>query len=211
MYQGGGNSIGTLLRLIQEEKASNQAIVNPGDDPSSPIRQTVTEPIRSPESPGSERVVSIRPESAIQQGPSGVVGPQAIGPMVQAPGAVVAPRVPTPVPTPTMPQSQPSGSTSQPSRNSSPSSPIQSVAGASTSRPSLGTSIKSQPQKTYSYSPYVNAPAKTPTRSTLGPRTVEGPTPSPINYFENLKRQEKQTPQQKSQPKKTDWLGRFWA
>lgn len=222
MYQNQGNSIGTLLRLIQEEKASNQANVMPGADPSSPIRQTVTEPIRTPESPGSERVVSIRPESAIQQGPSGVVAPQAIGPIVQAPGSVVAPRVPTPVPTPTQPMSQtPSGSTSQPSGGGSPSSspsssPTQAVAGASTSRPNIGTAITSQPQN-YRAPGFTNIldynkqNFRTPTRSTAGPRTVEGPTPSPINYFENLKRQEKQTPQQKSQPKKTDWLGKFWA
>lgn len=190
MYQNQGNSIGTLLRLIQEEKASNQANVMPGADPSSPIRQTVTEPIRTPESPGSERVVSIRPESAIQQGPSGVVGPQAIGPLVQAPSAVVAPRGPTPVPTPTQPMSQtPSGSTSQPSGggslSSSPSSsPTKSVAGVSTSRPNIGTTITNQPK-------IDNRPAGvknildynkniyTPQRASYGGRTVEQLTPTP--------------------------------
>lgn len=194
MYQDGGNSIGTLLRLIQEEKAQSQAIVNPGDDPSSPIRQTVTEPIRSPESPGSERVVSIRPESAIQSGPEGSVmgpvAPQAIGPIVSAPRpAVIGPRAaPTPVPTPTQPMSQtPAGSTSQPSQNnpssSQTSSPTRSVAGAST-RPSIGTSITSQPKvdnrpagikNILDYNKYIYTPG----RNSVGGRTVEQLTPTP--------------------------------
>lgn len=94
---GTGSSIGSLLRLIQEEKASQQANMLPAADPSSPVRQTVQEPLKSPESVGSDRMISIKPESAIQQGPEGrVIGPAAAGMESSSPFPVVRPASPLP-------------------------------------------------------------------------------------------------------------------
>lgn len=186
IYSGGaGSNIGTLLRLIQEEKSSNLAALPPAADPNSPIRGTIQQPIKTPESPGSDRVVSLRPEGVIQSGP-------AAAPVV-APVAPVAP-VPTPVPTPTAPRA------SAPSATSSNSSPAPRPA---TSFPSIATSIKASvpqqvlgtraPQKASSILDY-NRQFFMPKPSSVGGRVVNSPLaptptpapskkkPTPINY-----------------------------
>lgn len=99
-YQPTGSNIGTLLRLIAEEKTQNATLLPPATTPDSPLREVVQQPLKSSESPGSSRVVSIRPESAAPIGPitpdtSTVVAP------VAPPVAPEAPVGPTPVPTPT--------------------------------------------------------------------------------------------------------------
>lgn len=119
MYPTSGSDIGTLLRMIQEDK--NQAItaVAPGSQPGSPIRQQVQEPLAQPEAPGASHVVSTPAEGSTP----GVVAPVLpTNPVPSTPGNagqvptgtllsnaptapnVVAPITPTPVPTPTMPR-----------------------------------------------------------------------------------------------------------
>lgn len=91
----GGNNIGNLLRMIQEENQQNPIITqNPQTQVGNPVRQSVLEPVKQSEAPDSSRVAVVRPESAP------VVGgeqPQVTPP---APG-VVAPIAPAPAaPTP---------------------------------------------------------------------------------------------------------------
>ena len=147
-YQPTGSNIGTLLRLIAEEKTQNATLLPPATTPDSPLREVVQQPLKSSESPGSSRVVSIRPESAAPIGPitpdtSTVVAP------VAPPVAPEAPVGPTPVPTPTPAVS--SGSAAPSIRSSAPvPTPVPTptpgrVAGASTAKPSIGTVIKDSP------------------------------------------------------------------
>lgn len=133
---GGGSNIGALLRLIQEDQNQNIAASSPASDPESPLREVIQQPIEAPESPGSERVVSIRPEGAVQSGPQAeAVSPVAPVAPGGAPsgGGVVAPIRPAPV------VSSPSDGGGSPA--SSPVSAPQSSS-SSYSSPSIGTSIR---------------------------------------------------------------------
>lgn len=81
--------IGSLLRLIQEEKARTSIAQPPLSQVGAPMREMVTEPVQGAESPGTSRMVSERPEAVVgQQAPGSVVsgvptrstaGPVAIG------------------------------------------------------------------------------------------------------------------------------------
>ena len=62
-----GNSIGSLLRFIQEQK-SQSPIIPPSSEASSPIRGVVQEPLKSPEDTGTSKVVSLRPEGVTATG-----------------------------------------------------------------------------------------------------------------------------------------------
>ena len=66
-----GNSIGSLLRFIQEQK-SQSPMVPPGTETGSPIRGIVQEPLKAPEDVGTSKVVSLKPEAVIgaSQGPA---------------------------------------------------------------------------------------------------------------------------------------------
>lgn len=176
--QSQGSDIGTLLRLIQEEKASSILASPPAADPSSPIREQVQGPILAPEAPGGTRNVSIRPEGVGTLGPSG----QAVGPLVPGASSVVAPRVPvapTPVPTPTPPgRQQPGGVTNAPAKPSLPS--IGTQLAGNLMRSVLGVAGKAAT---------TNAPTRTPTSSRFGnpgsfgnvdPRKTVIPTPTPV-------------------------------
>ncbi len=102
----GGNNIGTLLRMIQEDQ--NKNLVAPGVEVGSPIRGMVQQPLMSNEAPGSNRVISVRPEGVTPMGPemAGVAPVAPVAPMVSAPSSPmgasdmgsspVAPRVSTP-------------------------------------------------------------------------------------------------------------------
>lgn len=138
IYQSGASSnIGTLLRLIQEEKSKNIAAIPPQADVESPLRASVQEPIKAPESPGTQRVVSIRPEGATMQGPVA--------------GSDLTPVAPVAAPTPVGPASspmsngpiEPSSSPSQPgmARPSVSGMSAPMVRGASVTGPRLGTVI----------------------------------------------------------------------
>jgi hypothetical protein len=62
-----GNSIGSLLRFIQEQK-SQSPIIPPSTEASSPIRGVTQEPLKAPEDIGTSKVVSLRPEGTIGTG-----------------------------------------------------------------------------------------------------------------------------------------------
>ena len=63
MYQGqSAGDIGSLLRLIQEDKANSVINQPPAAQSGAPVREVVQEPLQSAEDPGSSRVVSTRPE-----------------------------------------------------------------------------------------------------------------------------------------------------
>ena len=63
-----GGNIGNLLRMIREEKA-NTPIVPPAAEAGAPIREATGEPVINPESPGTSRQVSIRPEMTLPVSP----------------------------------------------------------------------------------------------------------------------------------------------
>lgn len=142
VYQSAaGSNIGTLLRLIQEDQNRNLAATPPATESSSPIRGVIQGPLQAPEAPQSSRVVSIKPEGALQQGPqqpsvSNVV-PAGGGAIA---GGVIAPRAPVaPVAAPSF-DTGGGGGVSAPSMSSSvPSDSMK------TSLPNIGTSIKSVP------------------------------------------------------------------
>jgi hypothetical protein len=108
-----GSSIGSLLRMIAEQK-SESPIVPPGAEVGSPIRGVVQEPLEAPESPGSQRTANLRPEGVIapmeQAEPTmpmrSAVGPLSIGgaPIEQTgnfgPAGPLGEGGPAPVPTP---------------------------------------------------------------------------------------------------------------
>lgn len=80
-----GNSIGSLLRFIQEQK-SQGPIVPPSTEVGSPIRDVVQEPLKAPESIGTSRQVSIKPEDVLggesqQALPIPEVGAESLGPI----------------------------------------------------------------------------------------------------------------------------------
>lgn len=150
-YQLQGGDIGTLLRMIQDEKASNPVLNTPATDPNSPIRAQVQGPLLAPEAPGGTRNVSIRPEGIGTLGPAEASSGQVVAPMVQTPriGPVTAPTiankpgggapVPTPVPTPTPRSSAPAIGTRI--------TPTQSVLGKSTqSRPATSIPTPTRPR-----------------------------------------------------------------
>ncbi len=127
-YQSQGGDIGTLLRLIQEEKSSSLLNQPPSADPNSPIRQQTQGPLLAPEAPGGTRNVSLRPEGIGALGPAEQVGSVVppMAPRLPMVGPVMAPTMvsrpgsngggggspsrpnPTPVPTPTQRPSLPS-------------------------------------------------------------------------------------------------------
>lgn len=140
-----GNSIGSLLRFIQEQK-STSPIVPPRSEPGSPIRNVVQEPLKGSEGQGTSKVVSIRPEGTltpsgqpIEQGTpqSSRVGPISIGgadvgqigPNGEAPISVVA-------------GNEPGTGFTTPSSTRTTGDVINKTGAASGQPPGLGTSIK---------------------------------------------------------------------
>lgn len=127
MYPTGqGSNIGTLLRLIQEDQNKSIPAINPANDPNSPMRGAIQGPINAPESPGSSRVVSVRPEGAIQQGEQ--VQGQVIGPVA-----------------PVAPVAQVSGPVAPQASQQRPSSGGGGVSAPQISAPSIGTRITAAP------------------------------------------------------------------
>ena len=194
MYPQSGSNIGTLLRLIQEDQNKSLPAINPANDPNSPIRGVIQGPLNAPESPGSSRVVSVRPEGAIQQGEQ--ANPQVVGPV--APVAPVA-QVAGPV-APQAPQQNPSGGGGG------------GVSAPQVSAPSIGTRITAAPTKavlgattrgtTIPYSIGRNIPINaqiTPQRGRSGGQitipTKITPTPTPDQRpREQIRRDSKRTP-----------------
>lgn len=82
-----GNSIGSLLRFIQEQK-SQSPIVPQGAEVGSPLRDVVQEPLKGSEGQGTSKVVSLRPEGTLTEGGEAIkqgtpqssrIGPISIG------------------------------------------------------------------------------------------------------------------------------------
>lgn len=170
---GTGSNIGTLLRLIQEDKSQAPAAQVPAADPNSPIRQITQSPLQSPNDPTSDRVVSLRPEGVNQP-----VGP---GEVIPAGGALPPSAAPNPsvvsagVYTPPPPGAPP------PSFGTPPPSSAPSV---QASAPPIGTRITTLPQQRPSS---VRGVSVTPQSSRVGgiistPNeggTILAPTPTP--------------------------------
>lgn len=102
-----GNSIGSLLRFIQEQKSASP--INPqSSEVGSPLRSVIQEPLSGSEGKGTSKVVSVRPEGTltpsgqpIEQGTpqSSRIGPISIGgqgDVTQTPTNVVAANEPGP-------------------------------------------------------------------------------------------------------------------
>jgi len=106
------SKIGTLLRLLEESASEKPTETMAADQPSSPMRETVEAPLETPiapESPGSERNISLKPEGSTAPGaetPPGAIMPSSskIGPIGGIPGGV---ETATPVPMEGEPQLQP--------------------------------------------------------------------------------------------------------
>ena len=113
-------NIGALLRLIEQERKTAPHTKAPGAEPSAPLRKSVQAPLESPvapESPGTSRVVSMRPAvtpptseaappgvvkpgTAIMGGKGGVPQNEVVKPIKYVPPEP-APAAPVPVPGPT--------------------------------------------------------------------------------------------------------------
>lgn len=76
LYSG---AIGSLLRQIQEQK-SQSPIIPPGAEVSTPARDIVEQPNQSIESPGTQRVISQRPEASNVAGGGSAILPETLSP-----------------------------------------------------------------------------------------------------------------------------------
>lgn len=89
------SALGSLLRKMSEESATKPTVIPQNAAESSPIRQQIQGPINAPESVGSDKMVSIKPELNPAQGE--VVNAMGAGDPINAGGNlnVVGPVVPT--------------------------------------------------------------------------------------------------------------------
>lgn len=153
-YQGtngpAGSALGSLLRKIEEERQAGPHRTPQTSQDQSPIREAIQAPLETPESVGSSKMVSMKPEMAVGSGvvpPISATPPGAGGNAVITPppaGAVVGPTIPAPILPSGVANPQAQGNP-QPSQTNTPpqqSAPSQSqgggkVAGATTTaRPS---------------------------------------------------------------------------
>lgn len=159
-----GGNIGTLLRLIREERGQMPHVVPPQAAPGTPLREMVTGPLRQVEAPESARVVSIRPELTLAPGAE----PQVVPPV--APVAPAAAPAVTPPVAPSAPGVGPSAAqeptiTAAPSRPTPGPRPIGvsvkgptfgfggAVRGAGTQSPFAGQRLSAPPRATYGGTP----------------------------------------------------------
>ena len=172
VYQNAAGSgiIGTLLRQIQEDRQTNPAAIPPANDPNSPIRNLVQQPLQQVESPDSSRIAQIRPETpgvAVQPGqPGGVVpAPNVVAPA--APIAPVTPSAPAPSVTPggsSIPGTPSVSASSVPVRAVSPFNLSQSIMPSSMNR----AVTVSRPSATLTPSPDSSRPTQTPGQLRFG-------------------------------------------
>lgn len=59
------SGIGSLLRLIEEEKANQAANMQANTETGTPLREAVSTPLAGPEDPGTNRVIAMKPEGVI--------------------------------------------------------------------------------------------------------------------------------------------------
>lgn len=150
-----GNSIGSLLRFIQEQK-SQSPIVPPKSESGSPIRNVVQQPLSGEEGKGTSKVVSIRPEGTltpsgqpIEQGTpqSSRIGPISIGGADIGPVGKVGPEGEAPVSV--VAANEPGKGFSIPSATRTTGDVLNKTGAASGQPPGLGTNIKAAvPQTT---------------------------------------------------------------
>lgn len=175
VYQNAAGSgiIGTLLRQIQEERQTNPAAIPPANDPNSPIRNLVQQPLQQVESPDSSRIAQVRPETpgvAVQPGQPGGVVP---APNVVPPVTPIAPLTPTANAAPgggSIPgtPSVSAPSSAAPVRAASPMNLSQNIMPSSinrvvtVSRPSATPTSRSAPSR----------PAQSPAQSRVGPLSL---------------------------------------
>lgn len=84
--------IGTLLRKLEESASEKPTSTMATDNPSAPIRETVQAPLETPiapESPGTERVMSLKPEGSVQA--SVEATPESITPSTSKVGGIGGP------------------------------------------------------------------------------------------------------------------------
>jgi len=77
-YGFGTSNIGSLLRMIAEERSTNPAAMVPSAETASPVRTATAQPVLGAESPGSTMVGNIKPEGTESMGANpnlGVSGP----------------------------------------------------------------------------------------------------------------------------------------
>lgn len=176
VYQNAAGSgiIGTLLRQIQEDRQTNPAAIPPANDPNSPIRNLVQQPLQQVESPDSSRIAQVRPETpgvAVQPGQPGGVVPD---PNVVAPAAPIAPVMPSaPAPSATPGGSSIPGTPSV----SAPSAPVRAASPFNLSQSIMPSSINraitvSRPSATPTPSPAPSRPAAAPAQSRIGPLSL---------------------------------------
>ena len=79
-----GGSLGQLLRAIQESREQSPAAIPQASEVGSPIRAMGTPPTVGVESPGSERVISVKPEGNIAPG-SETISPDGAAMMPRGP------------------------------------------------------------------------------------------------------------------------------
>lgn len=174
VYQNAAGSgvIGTLLRQIQEDRQTNPAAIPPANDPNSPMRELVQQPLQQVESPDSSRVAQIRPETpgvAVQPGQPGGVVP---APNVVPPAAPIAPVTPSALaPNVTPARSSIPGtpnvsapSVTAPVRAASPMNLSQNIMPSSINR----VSAVSRPSATPTPSPAPSRPTQTPGQLRFG-------------------------------------------
>lgn len=192
IYQGGGgNAIGTLLRMLEDEKSASPLQQKPESAVGSPLRGAVQTPYFTPESPGSSRVVSARPEGVTPSGPqSSVTAGNVVAPVAPIrptpsmpvspvrPVSPIAPQirgsapVPTPVPTPSP--------TPRPGVSVAPKITGQ-VAGASTYKAAPGFLPSSQ---------YKATPSSI-GQKVVTPRAIPTPTPNQQQVEQSTKQKNK--------------------
>ena len=191
-----GNSIGSLLRFIQEQK-SQSPIIPPSSEASSPIRGVIQGPLKSPEDTGTSKVVSIRPEgnvAALGEGQPIVGQTESMGP-----ASSIAQDIGRNIASPN--QMTPNG----PIVNQSVVSPsLKQSVSAPSIQPSLGTRISSNMPTTSKVGGIILEPKTTqvvsgkttqtgPVYKQTGspvPYPTTGPTPTPPRYTPPVQQQQ---------------------
>jgi hypothetical protein len=199
-YQSSGNDIGSLLRMIAEEKSTQPVGITPQAESGTLMREMVQTPVYTPESSGTARVTSIKPEMGVQ--PSSM--PTSMPP--PAPPVAPTPTIPNAgVPMPTEPireitPTSPNLSENAPQPQQSP--PSSTAAGVSVAAPqptniyqapkTLGATV-AKPQL-FSPAPWTTSSwYGTPSKSSVGNLVVKNtvskpqakPTPTPAQYALN--------------------------
>lgn len=177
-----GTDIGTLLRMIREQRTETPTQQPPAAQVASPIRGLVQEPLKADEAVGTEHVASIKPEAGgtgIGTAPTETPTPSPVGTPTPPAGRVVAPLQPAPrTPAPASPPSAPAQST--PSASAPVPTPVPTPA-----PPSIGTSIRTTPTTPgpVGTGAYQVGPTRPSGGQIMVPNTVPTEAPKPNDYL----------------------------